>query len=392
MPQLSNTDFFSPPVERLGETSKKIILVCGARPNFMKIAPLMHELQKHPHLQAVLVHTGQHYDAQMSGRFFEELDIPAPNINLEVGSASHAQQTAHIMMGFEKVCLAENPDFVLVVGDVNSTAACVLVAAKLNIKTIHYEAGLRSNDRTMPEEINRLVTDAISDYFFTTSADADENLRKENVPQEKIFMVGNLMIDTLEANLVKAAGTPQVFPLLNRTGIVDIAALASTGYGVMTFHRPSNVDEKASLERLVTIWGEVSQKIPLVFPIHPRTYKNSQQFGLQETIASYPNLYLIEPLGYLEFIHLVSRSTFALTDSGGIQEETTHLNIPCLTVRPNTERPVTVWEGSNKLIKIDNIEAEANAIVKGNGKKGTNPKYWDGKTAQRIVEILETLV
>lgn len=370
---------------------KKIILVCGARPNFMKIAPLMHELKNHPQLEAVLVHTGQHYDTQMSGRFFEELGIPAPNINLEVGSASHAQQTARIMTGFEKVCIDEKPDFVLVVGDVNSTAACVLVAAKLNIKTIHYEAGLRSNDRTMPEEINRLVTDSISDYFFTTSADADENLLKENVAPEKIFMVGNLMIDTLEANLAKAAGAPQVFGLLNKPGKIDINGLSASGYGVMTFHRPSNVDEKESLERLVNIWGAVSQQIPLVFPIHPRTYKNIQQFGLLGTISSFPNLYLIEPLGYLEFIHLVSRAKFALTDSGGIQEETTHLNIPCLTVRPNTERPVTVWEGSNKLIKIDDIEAEAAAIVRGEGKTGNNPKYWDGKTAQRIVDILETL-
>jgi UDP-N-acetylglucosamine 2-epimerase (non-hydrolysing) len=370
---------------------KKIILVCGARPNFMKIAPLMHELKNNPQLEAVLVHTGQHYDAQMSGRFFDELGIPAPNINLEVGSASHAQQTARIMTGFEQVCIDEKPDYVLVVGDVNSTAACVLVAAKMNIKTIHYEAGLRSNDRAMPEEINRLVTDAICDYYFTTSADADENLLKENVAPEKIFMVGNLMIDTLEANLTKAAGSPQIFPLLNKESKIDVNNLIHSGYGVMTFHRPSNVDEKESLQRLVNIWGAVSKKIPLVFPIHPRTYKNIQQFGLQETISSFPDLYLIEPLGYLEFIHLVSRAKFALTDSGGIQEETTHLNIPCLTVRPNTERPVTVWEGSNKLIKIDDIEAEAEIVVQGNGKKGTNPKYWDGQTAQRMVTILETL-
>lgn len=388
----TKADFISPLVEGQGEALKKIILVCGARPNFMKIAPLMHELARHQQFEAILVHTGQHYDAKMSGRFFDELGIPAPHINLEVGSASHAQQTARIMMGFEQVCIDEKPDFVLVVGDVNSTAACTLVAAKLNIKTIHYEAGLRSDDRTMPEEINRLVTDAISDYFFTTSADADENLLKENVASEKIFMVGNLMIDTLEANLAKAAGSPLVFPLLNREGhTVDVNNLISSGYGVMTFHRPSNVDDKQSLEQLVSIWGAVSQKIPLVFPIHPRTYKNIQQFGLLESITSYPDLYLIEPLGYLEFIHLVSQSTFALTDSGGIQEETTHLNIPCLTVRPNTERPVTVWKGSNKLIKIETIETEVEAIVKGEGKKGNNPKYWDGKTAQRIVSILETL-
>jgi len=370
---------------------KKIILVVGARPNFMKIAPLMHAFEGNSRYEAVLVHTGQHYDNQMSGRFFEELNIPKPAINLEVGSASHAQQTALIMMGFEKVCLEEKPDFVLVVGDVNSTAACTLVAAKLNIKTIHYEAGLRSFDRTMPEEINRLVTDSISDYFFTTSVDADENLYKEGVSPEKVFMVGNLMIDTLEANLVKSTNSKQKFELKNKQKNIDIQSLKSTGYGVMTFHRPSNVDEKINLERLVNIWGAISNKIPLVFPIHPRTYKNIQQFGLIEKIDTFPNLFLIEPLGYLEFIHLVSQSKFALTDSGGIQEETTHLNIPCLTVRPNTERPVTVWEGSNKLIKIEDIEVEVEAIFAGNGKKGNNPKYWDGNAAIRILEILDTL-
>ncbi|MBB3187829.1 non-hydrolyzing UDP-N-acetylglucosamine 2-epimerase [Microbacter margulisiae] len=370
---------------------KKILLVVGARPNFMKIAPLMHALQDNPHLEAILVHTGQHYDNQMSGRFFEELGIPAPHINLEVGSASHAQQTARIMMGFEQVCLDEKPDFVLVVGDVNSTAACTLVAAKLNIKSIHYEAGLRSRDRSMPEEINRLVTDAISDYFFTTSVDADDNLLKEGVSADQIFMVGNLMIDTLEANLSKAQSSTQIFPLLNKGEHINIADIAKAGYGVMTFHRPSNVDNKEILTQLVSIWGAISEKIPLVFPIHPRTYKNIQQFGLLDKINQYEHLLLIEPLGYLEFIHLVSNATFALTDSGGIQEETTHLNIPCLTVRPNTERPVTVWEGSNKLIQLNDIEQEINLILQGNGKKGTNPKYWDGKTAQRIVAILETI-
>jgi len=371
-------------------TTKKIILVAGARPNFMKIAPLMHELQRHSEFETLLVHTGQHYDTMMSGQFFEELGIPAPTINLEVGSASHAEQTARIMTGFEKVCLNEKPDFVLVVGDVNSTAACTLVAAKLNIKTIHYEAGLRSRDRSMPEEINRLVTDSICDYFFTTSADADTNLLNEGVSPDNIFMVGNLMIDTLETNLHKAIRSSQQFQLLNFDKQIDISTLASTGYGVMTFHRPSNVDEKETLNQLVTIWGNISEKTPLIFPIHPRTYKNIQQFGLIEKINSFTNLYLIAPLGYLEFIHLVSKATFALTDSGGIQEETTHLNIPCLTVRPNTERPVTVWEGSNKLIKMDEIETEVDAILAGNGKRGTNPKFWDGKTAERIVDILKT--
>jgi len=356
----------------------------------MKIAPLMHQLKGDTDIKPILVHTGQHYDSQMSGRFFEELGIPAPDINLEVGSASHAEQTAKIMIGFEKVCLEEKPDFVLVVGDVNSTVACTLVAAKLNIKTIHYEAGLRSHDRTMPEEINRLVTDSITDYFFTTSADADENLIKEGVDTSKIFMVGNLMIDTLEANLKKAAVSEQKFALLNRVGEVDITSLLKTGYGVMTFHRPSNVDEKETLETLVNIWSEISEKIPLVFPIHPRTMNNIKLFGLMEKMNR-PNIYLIDSLGYLEFIHLVSKAKFALTDSGGIQEETTHLNIPCLTVRPNTERPVTIWEGSNKLIGVPEILPETEAIIRGEGKLGLNPKYWDGKTAERIIAIVKKI-
>ena len=369
---------------------KKLILVVGARPNFMKIAPVMHQLKGDKEIKPVLVHTGQHYDTQMSGRFFEELGIPAPDINLEVGSASHAVQTAKIMIGFEKVCLDEKPDYVMVVGDVNSTLACTLVAAKLNIKTIHYEAGLRSNDRTMPEEINRLVTDAVSDYFFTTSADADVNLIREGVDPQKIFMVGNLMIDTLEANLKKAQDSPQIFSLLNKTGNIDINDFSENEYGVMTFHRPSNVDEKESLELLVNIWCHISEEIPLVFPIHPRTLGNLNKYGLMEKLNQ-SNVFLIEPLGYLEFIHLVSNARFALTDSGGIQEETTHMNIPCLTVRPNTERPVTIWEGSNKLIKTEEIVTEVTEILNGKGKTGTNPKYWDGNTAVRIIEIIKKL-
>ena len=370
----------------------KLILVAGARPNFMKIAPLMHALKGHSTIKAVLVHTGQHYDVKMSGQFFDELNIPTPDINLEVGSASHAVQTARIMEGFEKVCLDEKPDAVLVVGDVNSTAACTLVASKMGIKTIHYEAGLRSNDRTMPEEINRLVTDAISDIFITTSIDADENLLKENIPAEKIHMLGNLMIDSLVANLTKAQSTELNFKLLNRDYSIEIGVdFLPSKYGVMTFHRPGNVDDKESLTKLVQLWGDISNQVPLVFPVHPRTYKNILNFGLQDTIDRYPHLYFIEPLGYLQFIHLVSRSMFALTDSGGIQEETTYLNIPCLTVRPNTERPVTVWEGSNKLIKLEEIASEVILIVNGKGKSGKTPKFWDGKTAERIVKVLEVL-
>lgn len=369
---------------------KKLMLIAGARPNFMKIAPLMHAFEGNREIETVLIHTGQHYDERMSGSFFKELRIPAPKVNLEVGSASQAVQTARIMERFEVVCLDEKPDAVLVVGDVTSTAACSLVASKLGIKVVHYEAGLRSRDRSMPEEINRLVTDAISDLFLTTSVDADENLLKEGVDREKIHMVGNLMIDSLVANLKNADASVLEFKLLNREGTVKIGRDIKLGeYGAMTFHRPGNVDEKESLYKLVNIWGEVSEKIPLVFAVHPRTYKNIQSFGLQENIDGYKNLYFIDPLGYMQFINLVKHSKFVLTDSGGIQEETTYLNIPCLTVRPNTERPVTIWEGSNKLIKVEEIDGEVDVILEGKGKKGRCPKYWDGNAGERMVRVLE---
>ncbi|MDR2839945.1 MAG: UDP-N-acetylglucosamine 2-epimerase (non-hydrolyzing) [Paludibacter sp.] len=371
---------------------KKLILVAGARPNFMKIAPLMHALKGNVNIQPILVHTGQHYDVKMSGQFFDELNIPQPDINLEVGSASHAVQTARIMEGFEKVCLAENPDCILVVGDVNSTAACSLVAAKLGVKIIHYEAGLRSRDRSMPEEINRLVTDAIADVFITTSIDADENLLNEGVDKSKIFMFGNLMIDSLVEQMQKALNTNLSFPLLNKNKTIGLGVdFFEKQYGVLTFHRPNNVDNAASLAKLVQLWGEISEQIPLIFPVHPRTYKNIQNFGLQTIIDGFPQLFFIESLGYHQFIHLVSKSKFALTDSGGIQEETTYMNIPCLTVRPNTERPITIWEGSNKLIKTEEIAVEVQQILSGNGKTGTNPKFWDGKTAERIVDLIEEL-
>ena len=367
----------------------KIILIAGARPNFMKIAPLMDELIGNESFEPVLVHTGQHYDAKMSDLFFKQLGIPEPDINLEVGSASHAVQTARIMERFEKVCVDERPDAVLVVGDVNSTAACVLVASKLQIKTIHYEAGLRSNDRGMPEEINRLVTDAICDIFLTTSVDADENLITEGKKQDKIFMVGNLMIDSLVSNLKKAGELDVGIVDYNGKKYILGQDIKTAQYGVMTFHRPSNVDNREDLKNLVMAWGTISKKIPLIFPIHPRTLKNIENFGLKRGIESFPNLILCEPVGYLEFLRLVSESKFVLTDSGGIQEETTFLNIPCLTIRPNTERPVTVWEGSNKLITISEAEDEIDIILGGKGKKGAAPKFWDGKAANRIVKILE---
>jgi UDP-N-acetylglucosamine 2-epimerase (non-hydrolysing) len=390
----------------------------------MKIAPLLHEMKKYPRIEPVLIHTGQHYDENMSERFFRELDIPEPGINLGVGSASHAVQTARIMEEFEKVCLEEKPDTVLVVGDVNSTAACTLVAAKLHITTIHYEAGLRSRDKSMPEEINRLVTDTISDLFFTTSEDASENLIKEGHPKENIFMKGNLMIDTLVRNLEKAEFIDMIFETKpadhdmnltrRRTKINKSFCRGSRGavfskraplvaegkkiffgkdfmpgqYGVLTFHRPTNVDLKDDLEKLVDIWIKVSERIPLVFPVHPRTWKKIREFDLDKRMKPFLHLFLIEPVGYLHFIHLMKYAKFVLTDSGGIQEETTYLRIPCLTLRPTTERPVTIWEGSNKLIKVDDIIPELDLIFQGKGKTGKIPKYWDGKSAQRIVRVL----
>lgn len=354
----------------------------------MKIAPLMKELKKSKTFHPLLVHTGQHYDEKMSDLFFRQLEIPEPDINLDVGSASHAVQTAKIMERFEQVCLNENPDAVLVVGDVNSTAACVLVASKLNIRTIHYEAGLRSYDRGMPEEINRVVTDAICDIFFTTSDDADENLIKESKDRKMIFMVGNLMIDSLVNNLKKAEKLDVEITGKDKKKYKIGKDISIGEYGVMTFHRPSNVDKKKDLEKLIDVWGVISEKTKMIFPVHPRTLKNIKKFGLLERMESFKDLIVCEPTGYLEFIKLVSGSGFVITDSGGIQEETTYLNIPCLTIRPNTERPVTITEGSNKLIKTEEMASEVDLILKGRGKSGKVPRFWDGESAKRIVKIL----
>ncbi|MBW2562290.1 MAG: UDP-N-acetylglucosamine 2-epimerase (non-hydrolyzing) [Deltaproteobacteria bacterium] len=372
----------------------KLILVAGARPNFMKIAPLMRAFHGHPVIDAAIVHTGQHYDEKMSELFFRELDIPEPEVNLEVGSASHAVQTARIMERFEGVCLDLKPDMVMVVGDVNSTAACTLVASKLDIETAHYEAGLRSRDRSMPEEINRVVTDAVCDYFFTTSEDASENLIHEGKPAERIFLVGNLMIDTL---LRVRGGLKDVDVQLEDLGAAERTvnfseAYSPGGFGVATFHRPSNVDTRADLERLVHILCSVSRDMPIIFPAHPRTYGNIKKYGLMENVDKAPGLLLTHPVGYLGFITLVNSSKFVMTDSGGIQEETTVLGIPCLTVRDNTERPVTIWEGTNKLIKIDELPYEVGEILKGNGKRGRVPRLWDGKTAGRIVKVIEKIM
>ncbi len=374
--------------------SYKLILVAGARPNFMKIAPLTRALKDHPLIDAVVVHTGQHYDERMSDLFFRELDIPEPEINLGVGSASHAVQTARIMERFEGVCLDLRPDMVMVVGDVNSTAACTLVASKLDIETAHYEAGLRSYDRSMPEEINRIVTDAVCDYFFTTSKDANENLLREGKPLDRIFLVGNLMIDTLLRVRDTLKDIDVRLEGLGPAGrTVDFPGeYPPGGFGVATFHRPSNVDARADLERLVDSLCSVARKIPVIFPMHPRTYGNLEKHGLIKKVDGTPGLLLAHPVGYLEFMTLVNTSKFVMTDSGGIQEETTVLGIPCLTVRENTERPVTIWEGTNKLITADALPHEAGEILKGNGKKGGIPPLWDGKAAGRIVSIIEEIM
>ncbi len=368
----------------------KIILIAGARPNFMKIAPLMHALKDHPTLEAILVHTGQHYDEKMSHSFFDQLNIPKPHINLDVGSGSHAVQTARIMERFEAVCLDLKPDMVFVVGDVNSTAACSLVASKLHISVTHYEAGLRSRDRSMPEEINRLVTDAITDLYITTSTDASDNLFAEGVAPEKVHMLGNLMIDSLVSQLENASGISLQLHDLNNAPIPGSWSKSDKDYAVMTFHRPSNVDSQETLTELVDQWIKTSELLPLLFPIHPRTQNMLEQHGLMERMQSAPNIYLTGPLAYLEFLRLVSESALVITDSGGIQEETTYLKIPCLTVRPSTERPITIWEGSNQLIEANEIFTKAKASLDGSRDTYRVPKYWEGQSAGRIVNLLET--
>jgi UDP-N-acetylglucosamine 2-epimerase (non-hydrolysing) len=368
----------------------KIILVAGARPNFMKIAPLMHALKYYPTLEAILVHTGQHYDEKMSHSFFEQLNIPKPHINLEVGSGSHATQTARIMEKFEAVCFSEMPDMVLVVGDVNSTAACSLVASKLHIKVCHYEAGLRSRDRDMPEEINRLVTDAITDLFITTSADASENLISEGTPAENIHMLGNLMIDSLVSHLELAS--TQKLKLLDISGIpLDLSWKTETiPYAVMTFHRPSNVDDKKTLGVLVEEWLKTSDLMPIIFPVHPRTLGMLKKYDLLNKLNASPNIFLTGPLAYLDFLKLVCESALVITDSGGIQEEATYLKIPCLTVRPSTERPITILEGSNQLTIAEEIYSKSKQVAQISKADYNIPRFWDGQAATRIVEMLET--
>ncbi len=357
-----------------------VILVAGARPNFMKIAPLHEEFKKFEEFNPIIVHTGQHYDKNMSKIFFDELNIPKPDINLEVGSASHARQTAEIMKRFEKVLLDENPDLVMVVGDVNSTIACSLTATKMHIKVAHVEAGLRSNNWEMPEEVNRVLTDRLSDYLFTTCKDANENLKKEVIDKKKIFFVGNVMIDTLLKNKKKA----------RQSKILEKLGLNKQNYSVLTLHRPGNVDSKESCYKIFDIMNEIQRTIKIVYPVHPRARKKFKEFGIIEKIKEMKNLEMIEPVGYLDFLKLVSNSMFVMTDSGGIQEETTVLDIPCLTLRNETERPVTVQEGTNVVVGLEKelILKHVGMILEGKGKSGRFPEKWDGKGAGRIVRIL----
>ena len=448
----------------------KIVLVAGARPNFMKIAPIIRAIEKHNlkrgiatssasksellamtpkfkmtkslrgvlsetkeqprgNLEFLLVHTGQHYDSRMSKIFFKDLEIPQPDIYLGVGSGTHAEQTAKVMIKFEKALFKEKPDLVMVVGDVNSTLAAALCAVKLHIPLAHVEAGLRSYDRKMPEEINRVVVDVLSDYLFTPSQDADENLKKEGIPKEKIFLVGDVMVDTLlqfkvKSSKLKATKSLRARSLAGhcerkRSNLIEVrdchgtSSLAMTsrriatssakradflamtpklnlktnGYALLTLHRPSNVDNKKNFLKILEAVKKISKKIPIVFPVHPRTKKNMEGFKL---VVDCRRIHLIEPLGYLEFLKLMMESKFVMTDSGGMQEETTVLKIPCLTLRETTERPITIKEGTNILVGNDTkkIIREAEKILDGKGKKGTYPKLWDGKAAERIISVL----
>jgi UDP-N-acetylglucosamine 2-epimerase (non-hydrolysing) len=358
----------------------KIVNVVGARPNLMKIAPLMDAYAAAPEIEPLLVHTGQHYDANMSELFFRQLGIPEPQINLEVGSASHAVQTAEIMRAFEPIVEQQRPDAVLVVGDVNSTIACGLVSVKLGVPLVHVEAGLRSFDREMPEEINRVLTDAISDLLFCTEQSGVDNLRREGVAAEKIHLVGNVMIDTLMRHRQRAESSR----------VLETLGLPAGSYAVLTLHRPSNVDDPAVLSKLLDVLEVVLADQPLVFPVHPRTRAKLAQFGLASRVAAQPELRLVDPVGYLDFLKLMAHARVVLTDSGGIQEETTILGVPCLTLRENTERPVTCEVGTNRLVgqQPERILAAYREVMAGTGPRGATPPLWDGRAAGRIVSVL----
>ena len=356
-----------------------IHIIAAARPNFMKVAPLYHALVREDWCEAAIVHTGQHYDVNMSDAFFRDLRLPEPHFHLGVGSGSHAEQTAGVMVAYEKICLDARPDLTVVVGDVNSTMACTIAAKKLGITVAHLEAGLRSRDWTMPEEINRILTDSIADILWTPSPDGDENLRAEGVAEDRIQRVGNIMIDSYEMMRpsIEAAHTREKF------------SLPEQGFGVVTLHRPANVDARETLTPLVDRLVEIASRIPLVFAIHPRTRAKLAAFGLGDHLEGARGMRLTDPMGYVEFMGLVQDACFALTDSGGLQEETTYLDIPCLTLRPNTERPITITEGSNRLVTAANVAAAVDEVLAGDWPSGRKPELWDGQTAARIVAGLK---
>ena len=357
----------------------KAAVIVGARPNFMKAAPLIREFESRARIEPLLVHTGQHYDENMSKIFFVDLGLPEPDIYLGVGSGSHAQQTGRIMEAFEEVVLRERPDLIIVVGDVNSTLACSLVGSKLLVPVAHVEAGLRSFDLAMPEEINRMVTDILSRYCFTTSPEAQGNLEREGVSPDRIFFVGNIMIDSLLFYLEKAGGSR----------ILGELGLEPRGYVLVTLHRPSNVDDPGIFKGIYSALGELSRTAPVLFPVHPRTRKMID--ARRKALGDYPDLRLIDPVGYLDFVRMMEQARLVITDSGGIQEETTVLGVPCLTARENTERPITVELGTNRLVGMDGgrILSEAKAVLEGGMPEHRIPPLWDGKTAGRIADVLE---
>lgn len=392
-------NFRSKKIKMKSEKRFRVMLVVGARPNFMKIDPVIRAINRFNSLNQVqiektLVHTGQHYDFNMSEIFFKDLNITEPDIYIGVGSGTHGEQTGRILIEFEKLCLEQKPDLVVVVGDVNSTVACALCSAKLHIPVAHVESGLRSFDRKMPEEINRIVTDVLSDFLFTTCEDANKNLEKEGIDRSKIFLVGNVMIDSLLYYKDRALKND----VLKRLGLIDPDnRLSVQDYAVLTLHRPSNVDDRKYLERILKTLEQVGKKLPIVFPVHPRTMRQIKNFGMTKKqpattsgLKPVTGITCIEPLGYLQFINLMASAKFVLTDSGGIQEETTALGVPCFTLRDSTERPVTIEKGTNTLIgnNPEGILKEAEKVVSGKGKKGEDIPYWDGKAAERIISII----
>jgi len=362
------------------ELLKRIHLIAAARPNFMKIAPLYHALKEQSWANPEIVHTGQHYDSNMSDDFFRDLNLPKPDYHLEVGSGSHAQQTGQVMIAYEKLLFDKSPDLVIVVGDVNSTIAASLTAAKLGILVAHLEAGLRSNDRSMPEEINRIVTDHICNYLWTPSPDGDSNLLAEGIPQDRIELVGNIMIDALELTRSRIESDKTVSKM----------NLSDNSFGIVTLHRPANVDIHKRLEDIVHILLRLSKHLCLVFPVHPRTEKQLKKFQLFERLKKSTNIILTPPLPYIQFMNLVFNSKIVITDSGGLQEETTYLGITCLTLRPNTERPITISQGTNQLSKIETLESDIHKALN-TPINSQIPDLWDGKTAYRVVEAIKKI-